>query len=40
MHLGRATSKIWTQILDQDPEKPRPRKTWAQKDLDAEKPGP
>ena len=35
-----ATSKIWTQTLDPDPENPGPRKTWTQKNLDPEKPGP
>ena len=32
-----ATSKIWTQTLDPDPENPGPRKTWTQKNLDPEK---
>ena len=34
-----ATSKTWSQTLDLDPEKPQPRKTWTQKNLDPEKPG-
>ena len=36
----RTASKAWTQALDPGPEKPRPWKTWTQKNLDPEKPGP
>ena len=35
-----AISKTWTQTLDPNPEKPGPRKTWTQKNLDPGKPGP
>ena len=35
----RATSKTWTRTLDQDPEKPGPRKTWTLQTLDPEKSG-
>ena len=35
-----ATYKTWTPILDPDPEKPRPRKSWSLKNLDPDKPGP
>ena len=34
---------VWTRTLkslDSEPEKPGPRKTWTQKQLDPEKPGP
>ena len=33
-------SRPWTRTLDPNPEKPRPWKTWTQKNLDSEKPGP
>ena len=34
-----ATSKTWTRTLDQDPEKPQPRKTWTLKSMDPKKHG-
>ena len=34
-----AASKTWIHTLDPDPEKPGPRKTQTQKNLDPEKPG-
>ena len=43
-NVFKATTKTWTQTLDQgpepDPERPRPRKTWTLKNLNPEKPGP
>ena len=35
-----ATSKSWPRILEPDPEKPGPWKSWTLKHLDPEKAGP
>ena len=35
-----ATSKSWPRILEPDPEKPGPWKSWTLKHLDSEKAGP
>ena len=37
MNEGKATSKTWTRILDPDPKKRGPGKTWTLKNLDPEK---
>ena len=40
MSSAMGTSKTQTWTLDPDPEKLGPGKTWAQKNLDPEKPAP